>query len=105
MAEKVQSILKRGVATTRPRDFYDLHMLVRRGRYNAVVFSKALHNTIVNRNSGEYLKNWKSIVDAIADSDFQHQQWLRYQKRMPYAHDIHFHDLIGSITNLLEEAC
>ena len=28
MAEKVQSILKRGVATTRPRDFYDLHMLV-----------------------------------------------------------------------------
>ena len=104
MAEKVQSILKRGVATTRPRDFYDIHMLVRRGGFDVALFAKALQNTIENRNSEEYLKRWKEIVDAIAASDFQKEQWSRYQRRMPYAKDISFPDLIASITNLMKEA-
>lgn len=111
MCEKVQSILKRGVATTRPRDFYDLHMLSRRVGFDIALFARALHNTIVNRNSEEYLKNWRDIVEAIATSDFQRQQWRRYQKRMPYAHDISFDDLMeslaglmGNVHNILKEA-
>lgn len=51
MSEKIQSILKRGVATTRPRDFYDLHMLHIRGEYVRDVLALALQNTIVNRSS------------------------------------------------------
>jgi predicted nucleotidyltransferase component of viral defense system len=103
MAEKVQSILKRGVATTRPRDFYDLHMLVHRGGFDGELFAKALQNTIETRNSDEYLRRWKEIVDAIAASDFQKEQWIRYQRRMPYAKDIRFADLIDSITSLMKE--
>ena len=102
MAEKVQSILKRGVATTRPRDFYDLHMLVQKGDYDAALFATALRNTIANRNSEEYLDRWEEIVDSIATSDFQQQQWRRYQRRMPYARDISFPDLIDSILKLLK---
>ena len=105
MAEKVQSILTRGVATTRPRDFYDLHMLVHQGKFDCELFAKALQNTIANRNSGEYLKQWKETVDAIAASDFQKEQWVRYQRRMPYARDILFSDLIDSITSLMKKAC
>ena len=104
MAEKVQSILKRGVATTRPRDFYDLHMLSRSVGFDIALFAMALRNTIVNRNSEEYLKNWRDIVEAIATSDFQRQQWRRYQKRMSYAHDISFDDLIESLVGLMENA-
>ena len=36
-AEKLQTILKRGVATTRPRDFYDLYMLHTRREYKTNV--------------------------------------------------------------------
>ena len=104
MAEKVQSILKRGVATTRPRDFYDIHMLARRAAFDVALFAKALKSTVENRNSEEYLKRWKEIVDAIAVSDFQKKQWIRYQRRMPYARDIRFADLIDSITILMKEA-
>ena len=104
MAEKVQSILKRGVATTRSRDFYDLHMLVRRGDFDAALFANALWNTIANRNSEEYLKRWEEIVDAIATSNFQREQWRRYQRRMPYACGILFPDMIRSIGSLMEKA-
>ena len=104
MAEKIQSILRRGVATTRPRDFYDLHMLFRRGGFDAALLSRAIHNTIVNRSSEEYLKNWREIIGAIAASDFQQRQWKRYQKRMPYAHDISFNDLMKSLVGLMDNA-
>ena len=103
MAEKVQSILKRGVATTRPRDFYDLHMLCRKGGYDAALFAKALRNTIENRHSEAFLSRWRETVRDIASSDFQKQQWTRYQKRMPYARDIPFDDLVGSLSGLLEK--
>ena len=101
MAEKVQSILKRGVATTRPRDFYDLHMLCRKGEYDIALFAKALRNTVANRRSETFLLRWRETVRDIASSDFQKQQWARYQKRMPYARDIPFDALVGSLSDLL----
>ncbi|MBP5787857.1 MAG: nucleotidyl transferase AbiEii/AbiGii toxin family protein [Kiritimatiellae bacterium] len=104
MAEKVQSILKRGVATTRPRDFYDLHMLCRRGEYDAALFAKALAATMANRHSEEYLARWRETLDAVAESDFQKRQWERYQKKMPYARGIAFADLVRSVVQLMEEA-
>lgn len=78
-------------------------MLVHRGGFDGELFAKALQNTIETRNSDEYLRRWKEIVDAIAASDFQKEQWIRYQRRMPYAKDIRFADLIDSITSLMKE--
>lgn len=105
MAEKIQSILKRGVATTRPRDFYDLHMLHIRGEYVRDVLALALQNTIVNRSSEKYLKEWRSIVSAISTSDFQKRQWNGYQRKMSYARDISFDALIDSLEQILTCVC
>ena len=60
-------------------------------------------NTIANRRSEAFLSRWRETVRDIASSDFQKQQWTRYQKRMPYAREIPFDDLIGSLSALLEK--
>ena len=57
----------------------------------------------IERRSEVFLSRWRETVRDIASSDFQKQQWARYQKRMPYARDIPFDDLVGSLSGLLEK--
>ena len=103
MAEKLQSILKRGAGTTRPRDFYDLHMLRVRGEYDLAVLAKAVANTFANRRSEEHFLKSAEIVESISKSDFQRAQWTRYGKKAPYAAGIAFEDVLGSLAVLLDQ--
>lgn len=103
MAEKLQTILKRGVATTRPRDFYDLHMLCERGEYSKTILSEAVKATFTSRQSIEYFNVRKSIVAMISKSEFQRQQWSRYQRKNPYAAGVSFENVIDSLREILAQ--
>lgn len=103
MAEKIQSILRRGVSTTRPRDFYDLHMLRLRKEYDSDTLRMAVANTIRNRQSEPYYDKKSEILMSIAESSFQRQQWERYRKKYPYARAIEFNALIESLTAILQQ--
>ncbi len=102
MAEKLQTVLKRGVATTRPRDFYDLHMLRLRGEFDLETLATAVRETFANRNSAEYLEKGRKTLSSISESEFQRRQWLRYQKKAPYAAAVSFDDAMASLAVLLE---
>lgn len=101
IAEKLQTILKRGVGTTRPRDFYDLHIICKRGNYDRQILPKAIWATFENRASMEILGKWHEVVEAIRVSDFQQQQWERYRKKAPYAANVTFDEVIGSLIGIL----
>ena len=101
MAEKLQTILKRGVSMTRPRDFYDLYMLHARKEYDADVLSQAVKNTFTNRNSNESLLNCRTTMNAFKASDFQRDQWGRYTLKMPFAKGIAFDDVIASLEDII----
>ena len=45
MAEKVETILRRGVFNTRPRDFYDAYILATTQKFDKAVFTEALNAT------------------------------------------------------------
>ena len=45
MAEKVETILRRGVFNTRPRDFYDAYILATTQDFDKAVFAEALNAT------------------------------------------------------------
>ena len=101
MAEKLQTILKRGVATTRPRDFYDLYMLQNRREYNATILVQAVKNTFSNRKSEMSLITWRTTINSFKTSTFQRNQWKRYATKMPFAKNIAFDDIITSLENIL----
>ncbi len=101
MAEKLQTILKRGVATTRPRDFYDLYMLHTRREYDTGILVQAVKNTFANRNSEKSLADWRTTTNAFKTSAFQRDQWSRYTSKMPFAKDITFDAVIASLEDLL----
>lgn len=69
MAEKVETILSRGVFTTRPRDYYDIYILATTQKYDKELFKKALTATAEHRSSAEAIVHANKIISLIADSD------------------------------------
>ncbi|MDO4490817.1 MAG: nucleotidyl transferase AbiEii/AbiGii toxin family protein, partial [Lachnospiraceae bacterium] len=102
LAEKVETILSRGVDNTRTRDFYDIYMLMGY-EYDRNEFLKAYKATAMHRDSFDKIKDFDGILDSIRASSEMNQRWLKYTRQMPYARGIDFSDVLEKVKNLLEE--
>ena len=104
IAEKFEAIVKRGVLSTRIRDYYDVYMLI--NTQNKIIDKKTLKDAITltaqHRGTSEIIKDWKKIVEKIANDSKMRQQWKRYQKDNFYAEEIEYNDLINAISKVGE---
>ena len=104
IAEKFEAIVKRGVLSTRIRDYYDVYMLI--NTQNKIIDKKTLKDAITltaqHRGTSEIIKDWKKIVEKIANDSKMRQQWKRYQKDNFYAEEIEYKDLINAISKVGE---
>ncbi|GAA0485835.1 nucleotidyl transferase AbiEii/AbiGii toxin family protein [Alkalibacterium sp. s-m-22] len=105
LAEKLETILSRGIATTRPRDSYDVYILSRlkAERIDMPTLKQALENTKAKRQSVFEFSDYGLILDEIKTSDFQKQLWSKYQKQHSYAKDTSFDEAIETTRTLLDE--
>ena len=101
LAEKVETILSRGVLSTRPRDFYDVYILDRREAYNGDIFRKALFATAMHRGSWDRIRDHNPILGDIERSKVLKENWEKYRKAFPYASDIAFEDTIATLKRML----
>ena len=104
LAEKLQTILARGVLNTRMRDFYDVHVLLtaRNKDINKEIIKQAFSETCKNRQTENLTENAMKIYDSIADDDRLVSLWSSYQQKYSYAEDLSFDDVLGSLRVLLE---
>ena len=104
IAEKFEAIVKRGVLSTRIRDYYDVYMLI--NTQSKIIDKKTLKDAITltarHRGTSEIIKDWKKIVEKIANDSKMRQQWKRYQKDNFYAEEIEYNDLINAISKVGE---
>lgn len=100
MAEKVETILSRGIFNTRPRDFYDVYILVMTQKFDMVVFQEALDATSLHRGSKEQISDKITIIDQLAVSDELIQMWDKYSKKFSYARDIEYVVIIEVLRKL-----
>ena len=63
----------------------------------------ALAATAEKRGSTAVLKEYRSIMDMVKNSDIMQKQWKNYQKDFEYAEDISFEDTCDTVVNLMEE--
>ena len=101
MAEKTETILSRGIFTTRPRDYYDVYILGTTQSFNHEVFKEALRATAVHRGSLEQIKDIKVIFDQISTSEELKDMWDKYQKKFTYAKNITFENVLEVLKNIL----
>ncbi len=67
LAEKIETVLSRSVANTRPRDFYDIHILytLRGGMCSMPTLWHALERTAQKRGSSKILIQYPDILSEI----------------------------------------
>ncbi|HEU9533891.1 TPA: nucleotidyl transferase AbiEii/AbiGii toxin family protein [Streptococcus pneumoniae] len=105
LAEKLETIISRGLASTRPRDRYNLFTLykLRKEEINLEVLKNALENTAEKRKSKDTIYNWEEQVRGIEISDYQKELWIRYQRQFKYAKDISFDNSVQVIREIMQQ--
>lgn len=105
LAEKVETILTRGILTTRPRDFYDVYILCKTKTFNSQIFIEALKATAEHRGTLGKITNRTAIISTISEieeNESLRTQWQKYQKKFSYAKEISFKETILALRNLFQ---
>ena len=104
LAEKLETVLSRGVANTRPRDYYDLYILwtLRREECDIVTLKSALMRTAAKRGSEKVLEKNKAIVEQIRNSGQLQGFWKKYEAEYDYAKGIEFQSICDAILNMID---
>ena len=101
MAEKVETILRRGVFNTRPRDFYDAYILSTTQKFDKAVFTDALQATAAHRGTAQQIADVPAILQNIEESPKLKTMWDKYRKQFAYAADIEYDQIMTVLKTLL----
>jgi len=102
LAEKVETILSRGIFSTRPRDFYDIYILSAARTFSIITFRQALDATTKHRNSKKVIDDCEKIIQSISDSPVLNNEWKKYQEKFDYAKEITFEETIVALRELMK---
>lgn len=98
LAEKIETILRRGLFNTSPRDFYDMYILGTTQDFDKDIFKNAIKATAEHRGSAEHIADVEEILKQIAESSELKDMWRKYQNKFAYAKDITF----GSVMEIVQ---
>lgn len=104
LAEKLQTVLTRGILNTRMRDFYDIRMLLDtyEDKVNKVVLKDAFAATC-NKRGTDHLQEQAEEIIKIIEADEQLQVlWRAYQKKYSYAAEIDYASVINGVRKLMD---
>lgn len=103
LAEKLETILRRGVFTTRPRDFYDVYILGTTQPVDKKILRDAIIATSTHRGSTVQISDIASILKQVKTNLALINQWEKYRRQFPYAADITYNQVLEVIERLLEQ--
>ena len=105
LAEKLETVVSRGVANTRPRDFYDIHVLlsVKRSDIDIGTLGNALVSTCEKRSSQAAIARWAEVLDDVVGDAAMLAQWAKYVRKNPYAKGITLQDCCETAKTILAE--
>jgi predicted nucleotidyltransferase component of viral defense system len=103
IAEKLETVISRSVANTRPRDYYDIYLLVttHREMIDIAVLRRALIATSEKRGSIAQIERWDSILTTIMVDRDMDARWEKYRKSYSYAKDISFMNVCDTARDIL----
>ena len=105
LAEKIQTILSRGLLNTRMRDFYDVTTLF--DRYNDSInyndLSLAFDKTCRKRETLSVLEHYEEILCSISEDSTLQNLWKNYCRKYKYASHIEFSTNLEIIKQLMSQ--
>lgn len=104
LAEKLQTVLARGILNTRMRDFYDIRMLLDtyEDKVNKAVLKDAFAATCKKRGTDNLQEQAEEIVKIIEADEQIQVLWRAYQKKYSYAAEIDYASVINGVRKLMD---
>lgn len=105
LAEKIETVLRRGVFNSRMKDFYDIYYFLTKLRkeIDINILKKAVDNTFSKRDSFEYLNDYEQIIDSIIDNERLEKLWDIYSNKYKYANDIDINEILSLLKDIIKE--
>lgn len=104
LAEKLQTVLARGILNTRMRDFYDIRMLLDtyEDKVNKAVLKDAFAATCKKRGTDHLQEQAEEIIKIIEANEQLQVLWRAYEKKYSYAADIDYASVISGVRKLMD---
>ena len=104
LAEKLQTVLARGILNTRMRDFYDIRMLLDtyEDKVNKAVLKDAFAATCKKRGTNHLQEQAEEIIKIIEADEQLQVLWRVYQKKYSYAAEIDYASVISGVRKLMD---
>lgn len=106
LAEKLETIVSRGVLNTRMRDYYDIYGLLQTFRESISQddFKAAFAATVKQRGSENLMAQAGEILQDCALSDALQKLWMAYASSFSYAASLNWNQVMGAVSELAEGA-
>lgn len=90
LAEKLETIISRGIANTRPRDFYDIYILykLKSDQIDWKTLKKALLATSIKCGTEKIMAGYRNILETLKTDGTQLNYWNKYASKTPFAKGI-----------------
>lgn len=104
MAEKLETIVTRGVANTRPRDYYDACKLwlTRSQQIDVALLAKALEATCAKRGSTDAISRYGEVLEEVMADERMLGRWNGYARDYSYARDVAFEQCCEIVRHVMD---
>ena len=105
LAEKIETLLARGTANSRMRDFYDIYILghLQPKNIDRALLKTAFANTSEKRGSSAVVAGMGLILDEVESSTEMIALWKNYQRKFVYASEIGWADVMQAVRKLCND--
>ena len=102
LAEKLETIMARGTANTRMRDYYDIHVISRQGTYDRAVLKKAFLATSEVRNTTVQIPDFRNILSEVEWDETMQTQWENFKENSFFVDELSWEEVMESVKALAE---
>ena len=101
VAEKFETMIDRGLANSRMKDFFDVYTILKAEHLNHDILHEAIIAVFKNRSTG-YYENHVLFNGDFKNDPIKQTQWNSFLKKIKHKESLPLSDVIDYITNKLE---
>lgn len=103
LAEKIETVYRRGLVNSRCKDFYDIHLIwkLKRKFINDAVLKHAFVNTCSYRLTKPDINEFFALLKALKNDEQMAKRWDAYVKRNAYSKEISFDDTLSTLMGII----
>lgn len=102
LAEKLETIMARGTANTRMRDFYDIHVISQQESFDKEVLKKAFLATSEKRDTTVQIPDFRNILSSVESDEVMKSQWESFKEDSFFVGELSWEEVMGSVKQIAE---